>query len=1724
MSKILKNRSNDIASLLQNFSQAENALQTSLDSVGSAAKENAAYIDSIQGRLNQLKATYEDLSSDLLSSTLIKNIVKGGTSILSLIDKSVEGVGALGTALTVLVGTLSASSKYKDFNILPVNLIQNAINKTKELNAVMQEFNYTRETAKAFVGTKGLLSGTGLSSNALGTINRDVTTLFTYLNKIKTGDVVGLDVNTYFKDTTAECQKFVQTQNITNDSIRTFAIQSRNAAQASEGLAVGISSGTKATLGFEMALKALANVGIMLLVSFLVNSVFKWISNTINKIEDAKKEIEDLASSCEETKSKIEEVNSKLEENKKLIDEMNAKPLDNIEKDNLKTLQDENEQLVIRKDILEGIANLNQKTLENKTKEVLNKKQYSLNDNGEILNNLGDRFNSYFKSVYNFDNFKKAFSGDINKIKETSSNNTKQLKDFVFSDKSDYITKYTDSLNKVEQLYENIENLDLTNPEDIKKYFEFSKAIDDTSESLSTNTEYLQEQLNYLSETSNEYKEINNLLNKFKEVTDNATKSTSSFSEELLKEYINTNENFKDEFNEVNDKMSKAQNEYDSDTKHFIKYKNSDDKLNVSDNLNNILRENNITNSIVVKSFGKNEYKLITDSYKDIIGALNEINQLKEKGLWIDTEDNKAIYEALLKSAGISEEDFPVIDYTEQIEAYDYFQSYINGEASGSNGKIDLSNLSATAYKSFTKGLIKNARKNGANSAYFEKILESFFPNYQNNKDLFDSYMKQIPKEMSNSLFSDALNGTLNVDKLKGNEQFIEDLKLLGISAEDAAVYIYELQKSILAEDATARKNTSDSLASNFLSNKSEYDENEKDNFEKYATAITNSQAGNVISSDEMWELIKADSSLADKFKRTSEGYIIASQDLIDSRNNYIKLTANDYRTDITKTKEAIEKSKKAIEDLTTKRDSIVVTDTSSGREFGYWNNQITLEEKNLSDLNDVLAENQKMYDELINPIVNYGETIESVSSKISDAISLYEQMRNEMNKTGSLSGDTLANLIENVPNWEDIVTVDETGTNIIYDEEAFKESIKSSTGYTDKINEAKKLISAYEEGLRNLANKYGITYDGGKTFEENLANIREQLKTSPNFTSKAAEEFTMLSDNMDDAQNAIAVLTVAFENFFKSFEENEYLTKFNEELADLNHKKAMGQLSEADYNAGYSKIYNDFKTNAGDSKDVDVIDALNEAEETNYSNQQSQFQNEYSKEKQLLENAYDDKLKSAKEYYEALEKLNEEYYGDNGKINDVDGTTKIDNERELNELRSTLNVNETDLYKDQYSKGLINFDTLKKKIEESRNYWLSGIESLTDEFKESYYNDNVYFGEQEVEIADRALAQNKITNTKYAHEMGRIWETYYKDIAQFAQEDYEYEQKYLSAIKDSVQDQIDGVQSVIDKNEEFTNAQIEELEEQNDKIEKYYDIQINALEEQIKLIEDKADEEDRYLKIKEAEEALENAQRNKTRFVYDAYGQGEYDYDYEKIEEAKKNLRDAKNENETSAIEKIKEGLEKEKDANMKVNTDKIEELNQSLKLLNDPLEKLVAVMAANLSKSYNVDPEALLNILQTTASQDEINRQNAINKATNNGETLKTDDLIDTGMAVTKALNETESQLNKDNDLKDAYNNAANTEDVTLVEKENSLEKLFPALVQLLNTSTENVDAYKGMPSVPATTQVPILAENSTFMTTIGDIIINTPIGNAEQVALDIQKHLPTSYQQRMLKLTQK
>lgn len=87
-----KTRANQVAALLNNWSQAEKALENSLNSAGTAAKENEVYLDSIEGKIVQLKATAQGLSNDLINSSWIKGFVDTINTILTGLDSVTEGL------------------------------------------------------------------------------------------------------------------------------------------------------------------------------------------------------------------------------------------------------------------------------------------------------------------------------------------------------------------------------------------------------------------------------------------------------------------------------------------------------------------------------------------------------------------------------------------------------------------------------------------------------------------------------------------------------------------------------------------------------------------------------------------------------------------------------------------------------------------------------------------------------------------------------------------------------------------------------------------------------------------------------------------------------------------------------------------------------------------------------------------------------------------------------------------------------------------------------------------------------------------------------------------------------------------------------------------------------------------------------------------------------------------------------------------------------------------------------------------------------------------------------------------------------------------------------------------------------------------------------------------------------------------------------------------------
>ena len=95
-----KNRANDVAALLSNWKQVEAAMQTAMEAEGSAAAENEKYMESIQGHLDALTASWQALSNSIIDSDFVSGLLDGITALISGLDTVVDKAGLLPTLLT----------------------------------------------------------------------------------------------------------------------------------------------------------------------------------------------------------------------------------------------------------------------------------------------------------------------------------------------------------------------------------------------------------------------------------------------------------------------------------------------------------------------------------------------------------------------------------------------------------------------------------------------------------------------------------------------------------------------------------------------------------------------------------------------------------------------------------------------------------------------------------------------------------------------------------------------------------------------------------------------------------------------------------------------------------------------------------------------------------------------------------------------------------------------------------------------------------------------------------------------------------------------------------------------------------------------------------------------------------------------------------------------------------------------------------------------------------------------------------------------------------------------------------------------------------------------------------------------------------------------------------------------------------------------------------------
>lgn len=97
-----------LASVMTNFQHAIDATNTALESAGSAAKENAAYMESLEAKENALKAEFEDFANRVLSKDVVKGFLEAGTSMLNFanndVGAAISRIGLLTTGMTGLTG------------------------------------------------------------------------------------------------------------------------------------------------------------------------------------------------------------------------------------------------------------------------------------------------------------------------------------------------------------------------------------------------------------------------------------------------------------------------------------------------------------------------------------------------------------------------------------------------------------------------------------------------------------------------------------------------------------------------------------------------------------------------------------------------------------------------------------------------------------------------------------------------------------------------------------------------------------------------------------------------------------------------------------------------------------------------------------------------------------------------------------------------------------------------------------------------------------------------------------------------------------------------------------------------------------------------------------------------------------------------------------------------------------------------------------------------------------------------------------------------------------------------------------------------------------------------------------------------------------------------------------------------------------------------------------
>lgn len=1724
-----KNRANQIGALLNNFSQAEKALEVSMNSAGSAAKENAAYIDSIQGRINQMKAAFEDLSIDFFDSEDIKIVIQGLTKIIELVDKLVEFTGG-GPLLAFGLTSFMRVRGDVEFDKLPDTIAEitktfsSFINKGK--NQLGEGLKNTGLNIIEFV-TKAAMD--------LQETGEDVSDIFDMLYE-DTGKPLFKNISQELRELEHDANQADETTDKLGNQIsenlgEAVAEAAESGANALEDIGDSAEEAGKGVAALKAGFKALL---VQLAISAVVWGVTALI-NSIETVEKLKEKVDEAAESYRNTVDELENVTSKLEDNKELIEEINANPLTITSKEDLDRLMEENALLEVQKRALEFEEKNKKQELNKATSELLEADKYSYSKDKGIEDHWFGGKDTYFEAA---EKAAAEYSAAVDSLSSI---------DFT-GDVGEKVATYTYSINSIEVLENQLEGI-LTQ---------------------------LYEQQQNLSENTDDYQKISeimsDILDKQKEFSEF---DSNNFIPKTLKAYSEQSPTFIDDLQDYYDtvysieKLQAPVVSFDN-----ISFKNINDEKDIQKLFNN-------KNIILQETIPDSDWLNIdatAATYEDILDIYKRIVQLKQQSVIADTKDNLLLEEELKNILGFQDISLDnmrkILDVEIRIENEKVIEQFFKNDGPFRNKSIlDINAKNFFQFKEMLTGGME-----GQDKDMMDEYLSSIFPSYQDIDGWLMSYYNEGNLDIVNELTEKILSGE-DIDWSDKDYNIIKNAFLAMFDTENiddiedkADCFINNLNNR-LNKKLSKNQTKSQEIEFDFNQKKSDFDENANSTLSMFESAINSAQSAfsnqATVTYEDMWTMIQTDESLVNSFTKTANGYTVSVDALREAKERYIATQKSEFETT---RQNALALIKDAEAD---KVEAQKIIDSSAST-----SKQKSDARKNIQEANEIIAEQEIVLakvnlqlEEINCQTVDYANTLNEITSKLSSWEAIYQSIINDISKINKLSSSTLQSIMKAAPNnWQDMIYLGDNNQIQVDQQKLFEFANQ------DLINSVKdqqgKLSKAFSEQVNStFKSKYnldlGMDFELTDDYEKNLESLKKNISneiqnadihqlSSINGGINVNEMVEELTPNLKEASEEVKVFTALWNALFGEREENTALADFNSDIEKIQHSLSMGSINQAQYNSAYAGKVSEFENAVyanGSIDDPEVKDQLNQMYETIHTNQQNELNKQLEKEKQSIQDAYDQRLITAEQYYSQLAALEDRYYGtkdSKGLLDDPDGTNVDEKIREQIERRKQIYEDQKSFLQENYDRGLINFDDFETELNKLKNEWLN-IPELKVTFDEETYNNIDILYEAELAEIEKLSEQGVLTNTQTAAEMRRIWEKYYKDKEGFAKQSYEAEKRYLEAAKNDIQNQINGIQALIDINEENINAQIKILEEQNDEITKAYDEQIDLIDEQIKAIDeqidaikDKADEEDRFYKIQKAEEELRNSSQ-RTRMVYGSDGTITYRVDNEKYKDALKNYNDAKRDFAVAELEKQKDEKEKEKDtleeakeAALKDNNDKIDVLNTTLDGMNKPLEDLVTILSANLAETYGIDPEVIQSILQTDASKLALDQMNKAREA-QGGDTTTADDLAKVGENASEAYqNQTVSQATKDEQIKEVNENVTENEgnvikvgeglyevlgDLPLKELNSNLAALLSSNIQLPSLSSMFSPADNSMLDNTLNPKIVNAGSENMIVTgqqpntfNIGDIVINSPVGDSNDLAKELRLNLQNAFEKQM------